>query len=240
MAVRYYDDAIIDKIKKWIPEESNLRILKPDETKRLFAARADDKKDAPLTLPIIALSRSKDIELLSPIKQSKSFDGLKNGLKFITKHGQQIPVSTSHLNVIPIQVSYQLDIYTKTYEEADEYVRSLVFKLINNPTIVINIPYNNMSLQHIANLRVQSTISDTSDIAERLFPGQFTRWSIQIDLHDGFLFSIPYRTNWTFGELYVDKNTGELLVDPMAEIEPTKDLADPVVEENIEPIKINN
>ena len=36
MAIRYYDDALIYKLKKWIPENTNLRVLKPDESKRLF------------------------------------------------------------------------------------------------------------------------------------------------------------------------------------------------------------
>jgi hypothetical protein len=39
--------------------------------------RADDKRDAPLQLPMIALSRSNDLELILNIKNSRSYDGLK-------------------------------------------------------------------------------------------------------------------------------------------------------------------
>lgn len=191
MAIQYYDDAIIDKIQKWLPNNNSLRILKADDVKRALAVAADDNSDRPFSLPAIVLTRNKDIELLSNIKQNRSFEGLK--LISTTE-------KTLHLNIIPIKVQYQLDIYTKTFEEGDEYLREFLFKLINNPSIIINIPYNDMGdyIKHIANIRVLDTVSDTSDISERIFAGQFTRWTIQMELHDAFLFGIPYRKNWTF------------------------------------------
>ena len=102
------------------------------------------------------------------------------------------------MNIIPILPTYQLDIYTKTYEEGDEYVRNFLFKLINNPKLIIEIPYNDLNIKHVANIRVLETVSDTSDISEHLFPGQFTRWTIQMEIQDAFLFSIPYKNNWHF------------------------------------------
>ena len=87
-------------------------------------------------------------------------------------------------------------IYTKEYEECDEYVRNLLFKLINNPTIVIEIPYNDINIHHNAYIRVLNTVSDTSAISERIFSGQFTRYTLQLEIQDAFLFSIPYRKNW--------------------------------------------
>ena len=102
------------------------------------------------------------------------------------------------MNVIPVKTLYQLDIYTKKQLEADEYVRQFLFKLINNPQIIVEIPYNNYVIKHTANLRVLNSVSDTSDIPSHLFPGQFYRWTIQLELQDGFLFSIPYKKNWRF------------------------------------------
>lgn len=162
-------------------------MLKPDETKRLFELIASDNDDKNIKVPFIALSRDSTIEIDSNIKQNKSFDGLKlaNNEEF-----------TMQLNAIPITVNYQLDIYTKTYEEGDEYLRSFLFKLINNPLLKIDIPYHDTSIQHVANIRVADQVSDTSDISERTFSGQFTRWTIQLELQDAFLFSLPYRKNW--------------------------------------------
>lgn len=189
MAIRYYDDAIVAKIQKWLPTASKLRVLKPDESNRFYKLTADDNKDAKFKLPLIALSRSNDLPLLSNIKQSKSFDGLKI-------HSDE--AVTVHLNIIPILPSYQLDIYTKTADEGDEYIRNFLFKLINNPKIIIEIPYNDLKIKHVANIRILDTVSDTSNISEHLFPGQFTRWTIQMEVHDAFLFSIPYKNNWHF------------------------------------------
>ena len=201
MALRYYDDVVAAKIKYWMPDDNTLRVLKPDETKRLFETYADDKKDTPVKLPLIALSRSPDLELLLNIKNPRSFDGLKL---------EQTQKNTRQLNVIPVKLLYQMDIYTKTFEEADEYLRQYLFKLINNPKIHIDIPYNNTTYSHVAYIRVLSNVSDTSNISERIFSGQFTRWTIQFEIQDAFFFSIPYRNNW---RLYVD-DADEYVVDP--------------------------
>lgn len=194
MACRYYDDILVAKILKWIPEASNLRVLGPSESKKLFELTAEDGNDQPFKLPIISLSRNKDIELLSTVKQPKSYEGLKL---------LSSPEKTLHFNVIPIKLLYDLTIYTKTEEEVDEYVRNFLFKLINNPVIKVRIPYNDTQLEHVANIRVLSNISDTSDISERIFSGQFHCWTIQLEIQDAFLFSLPYRRNW---QLYISED----------------------------------
>jgi hypothetical protein len=127
---------------------------------------ADDAKDRNLKLPFIVLSRNNEIELLLNVKNPRSFDGLKL---------EQTEEQTAQMNVIPVKLQYQLDIFTKTQVEADHYVREYLFKLINNPVIKIEVPYNNKNITQIANIRVLSNISDTSDIPQRLFVGQFTR-----------------------------------------------------------------
>ena len=195
MALRYYDDILVAKIKAWTPDNRNLRVLKPDETKRYFELNALDTNDKPLTLPCITLSRNNDVRLKLNIKNPRSYDGLRINTK---------DTGTELFNVIPVELQYNLEIYTKDYEEGDEYLRNYLFKLINNPVIKINIPYNNANIEHIANIRVLDTVSDTSSISERLFPGQFTKWTIQLEIQDAFLFSIKYKPNW---KLFIDENT---------------------------------
>ena len=123
MAISYYDEAVTQKIKSWLADTSELRVLSPDESNRLIQLAAEDSNDKPLKLPILALSRNKDLEIESTIKQNKSFDGL------IIDTDETKNVSV-HLNVIPVKTTYQLDIYTKRRIEADEYVRQYLFKLI--------------------------------------------------------------------------------------------------------------
>jgi hypothetical protein len=208
MAISYYDEAITQKIKGWLADSSKLRVLSPDESSRLLQLQAEDSDDEPLKLPLIAISRNKDIEIESAIKQNKSFDGLVIG-KDTTNN------TTIHLNVIPVKTTYQLDIYTKKRIEADEYVRQYLFKLINNPQIIIEIPYNNYIVRHTANLRVLDTVSDTSDIPTHVFPGQFYKWTIQLELQDGFLFSIPNKRNWKF--IGIEVSTVDKISDPTEE-----------------------
>ena len=102
---------------------------------------------------------------------------------------------TLQLNGIPIYLTYQMDIYTRHYDEGDELLREFVFKLVNNPQIVIELPYNGQNFKHVATILMQNTIQDNSDIGERLFSGQFTRWTIKFDIVGAYLFSIPYVDN---------------------------------------------
>jgi hypothetical protein len=204
MAIRYYDDIIITKLQRWIPEASTLRVLKPDETKKFFELTAEDRKDQAFELPMIMLSRKDDLELLSTVKSPKSYDGIRlipqNVTEELTQHNSKStqPGGYHLLNVLPIRPEYQLDIYTKTAEEGEEYLRTFLFKLINNPKLIIRIPYNNLELEHVAYIRILSNVANTSAVTERVFSGQFTRWTLQFELHDAFLFSIPYKQNWRF------------------------------------------
>ena len=199
MAFRYYDDIIAAKITGWMPSAANIRVLRPDETKQLFETLANDSKHERLTLPLIALSRNNDITLDLNIKNSKSYDGYRLS---------QDESGTSLLNTIPVKLMYQMDIFAKKVSDAEDYVREYLFKIINNPTVKIGVPNASTNasddyLYFTANMRVLDTVSDTSSIPQRLFTGQFSRWTIQIELQDAYLFNIPYKQNW---KLYIDEN----------------------------------
>lgn len=220
MAIHYYDDLIVTKLRRWLPEASPLHILHPDETKKFFELTAEDNKEAAFQMPLIAVSRKDELELLMTVKNPKSYEGIRlvpenQKSDFSQLKGKafqeamaNIPEGTYHLNVIPIRPEYQLDIYAKTAEECEEYVREFLFKLINNPLLQIEIPYREFKIEHTAYIRILSNIANTSSISERVFSGQFTRWTIQFELHDAFLFSIPYRKNWRLDgqDLELSKN----------------------------------
>lgn len=186
MAIRYYDEAIVAKIQSWI-RDPNLKILKPEESKRLFSLRADQVNDNPITLPLISLSREPNIKIDYSKKRNLTFDGLTVAQSDTGKSIQ--------LNAIPITVTYQLDIYTKRYEEGDEYLRNFTFQLINNPTLSVIFPYNGANIEHIAYLNLNPTLTDNSDIPEKLFSDQFTRWTIGLELSNAYLISIPFNQN---------------------------------------------
>lgn len=188
MAIRYYDEAIATKINSWLPKNNNrqIKVLKPEETKRLFEIEADEKNDGAISLPLIALSRDSSIDMIYRGMNPMSYDGL-----LLDSDGD----SSIKLRGIPITLTYQLDIYTKRYDEGDEILREFVFKLMNKPQIVIELPYNNQHFKHVASIQLQGQIEDTSDIQQRLFSGQFTRWTIRFGIIGAYLFSIPIVNN---------------------------------------------
>lgn len=188
MSVNLYDQAVTDKINSWLPKARNksIKVLSPDETARLFSIEADEKNDEPLSLPLVAISRDNTIEILQKTMTPMSFDGLM--LDATTK-------KTLQLDGIPININYQLDIYTRFADEALALVREFMFKLINNPQITIELPYNNQHFKHVSSLIMEEQIEDTSAISERLFPGQFSRWTLRFRVDGAYMFNLPYVDN---------------------------------------------
>ena len=185
MSVRLYDDAIVNKIKGWIKDDK-LKVLSPQDSTRLFQMRANQTNDEPLTLPLIAISRSNEIEITNNSKRMLTYDGLM--LRANKDKSLQI-------DAIPMTLNYQIDIYTRYMNEADEYMRNFVFSIINHPKVKVQLPYNNIDFEHWSYMRILSTIEDNSDIPQKLFPDQFTRWTIRFTVDDAYLFSLPYKDN---------------------------------------------
>ena len=185
MAVRFYDDALLAKLKKWTAD-TQVQLTGVNETRRLFEVVADKTNDKPIKLPLIALSRSGGYTIQEKYKQPKSYSG--STMIRLTDSGAK-------LNAIPIGISYQLDIYCRYLAEADEYARNIVFNIINYPKLSIEIPYEDSGLQHDANIRLTTDVEDNSDIPERLIPGQFTRFTIGIDIDDAYLFDVRIKDN---------------------------------------------
>lgn len=196
MGVRFYDEALAEKLSKWV-KDPNIRILKPDETSRLFQMTADLKNDKKLTLPIIALSRDRVIT----VKNTKK--------RFISSEGLTIDSSDTksmQVCVVPIRISYQLDIYTRGMTELDEYTRNFVFNLINFPNLHITIPYNGTNLEFNSTIYMDTDITDNSNIQEKLFADQFQRQTIKLTIEDAYYWSVPLLDN-----IYIDSE-GEFIV----------------------------
>lgn len=185
MSVRLYDDALVNKIKNWVKDEK-VRILSPDETLELFQKTANDNNDEPISLPIISLTRSREVDLDHPHKKMMTYDGMM--LDATIDKSLQI-------DAIPMTLNYQLDIYTRYKYEADEYMRNFVFNLVNHPKVKVVLPYNDINYTHYSNVRLVPTIEDNSDVPNRLVSDQFTRWTISFTIDDAYLFSLPYKSN---------------------------------------------
>lgn len=183
MSVKLYDDAFLEKLKNWTLD-TQINVYGPEDTKQLFQTIADINNDREIQLPLIVLRRRGGFTLQNTTKRPLSFDGATLDANYD---------KASQLNAIPISIGYQIDVYTRYFQEADEYARNLVFNIVNYPRLVINVPYNNQNYKHDSNIRLQGEIEDTSDIPERLIKGQFSRISMKIDIDDAYLFDVRYR-----------------------------------------------
>lgn len=183
MSFTLYDKAMTEKIKKWVLDPQMV-VLSPDETRETFQWKADINRDRPLQLPLITLNRDREATLIDVGKKALSYQGkVFNSLKGMS----------DHLNAVRVNLSYTLNIYTRTLEQADEYVRQFVFNIINYSDILIKIPYNDSQLAYRSFITLGDTVADNSDIPERLLPGQFSRMTLSLLLNDAYLFSYNRR-----------------------------------------------
>ena len=184
MSLELYDRALVAKINNWT-YKTDIHVYGPDETRQLIEMIADTTGDKPLTLPIISISRSSGYEILNMNKRVLTYDGL------MTESNMKHSIS---LNAIPINILYQVDVWTRFQKEADEYMRNLIFNIINYPTLQIDIPYNKANLVHNSSIRLVSSVVDSSS-SSKLVPHQFTKLSIGISIDDAYLWDARVRNN---------------------------------------------
>lgn len=180
-----YDNSLLSKIRNWVGDP-DITITGPDDTNSLFTYRADQSEKDQIKLPLITLSRMSPITLETTNKKPLSFRSYKY-------RGDENNIST--LNGIPINLKYQLDIYTRHRRENDDILREFIFKIINNPTLKIEIPFNS-DKDHVFNMRLENNIDDNSDIPEHLINGEYFRSTLVIYVDDAYLFE--YKTKDTY------------------------------------------
>lgn len=197
--IKYYDEALVNKIKRWIPDNADIKVLSPEDTTELFNILFDENRDAQISLPLIALSRDPQFSLLAKSKNQLSYNGPKINM---------FNDSVEQFNAIPITLSYQLDIYTRNQEDADNYLYNFLFKLINNPLVEVEIPSDNTGNCEIqrAKINLNSDVQDNSDIPLRLVRDQIKRWTITFTLDDAYLYHITNNKPVTIGNVILSKS----------------------------------
>lgn len=185
MSVYFYDVALQKKIENWT-SSTNLHVCGNEVFQRLVEVRADETGDNPLQLPVLSITRPLGYEILNKNKKPLSYDGK---MLYSTEE------KSISLNAIPISITYKLDIWTRYLKEADEYMRNLIFNIINFPKIEIEIPYNNYVITHKSAIRMSTDVIDNSMSELRIAPGQFSRLTLGIDIDDAYLWDTRIRDN---------------------------------------------
>ena len=198
MSIKLYDDALLNKLRNWTLD-TEIMLTGVDESTRLFSAVLDKNNDKPIKLPLIALTRPGGFTINNKYKQPKSYNGVKVA---------QTADRGARLNAVQISIPYQLDVYTRYQAEADEYIRNIVFNIINYPVVNIEIPYYDLGLTHTSNIRLASDVEDNSDVPERLIPDQFKRYTLNLIIDDAYLFDVRVKDNVRIveGQLQITDN----------------------------------
>lgn len=185
MSVCFYDRALTEKFKKWT-EGTDLSITSPEETRQLFATILDKTDDSPIKLPLLCLRRALGYTVNTFGKKFMTYGGFRRD---IDKYG------ATYVNAIPVTLNYQVDVYTRYYEEAEDYMRNLIFNIVNYPRFEVEVPYKNIDFQHTVNIIPGQEVIDNSNISERLITGQFTRLSYRFDIDEAYLWDVRDRHN---------------------------------------------
>lgn len=185
MAVSLYDEAFLKKLKYWT-DKTNIHIYGTSEIQQLIKTIADETNDTPIALPIISLTRSGGYDILNMNNKPMVYDG-----KMIAANYDK----SISLNAIPISITYQIDVWTKYFKEADEYMRNLIFNIITYSKLNIEFDYNKQHIMHQSSLHLATGVLDTSSEAFRLTPGTFTRLSVGVVVDDAYLWDLRVRDN---------------------------------------------
>ena len=169
-----YDNAIVDKFKSLF-QDSRITVQPPENAIRYVAQLSNDD----VTFPLISLNRTSWSLRSSDISWAQSRTGVANRINEDN--------TISVMRAIPIQMEYQLDIYTVDRLTNDEIYRELIFYFIKNPTLEVEIPYT-VDGKHVFNFDINPDITDNSDTVEHVNKGVLYRYTSTWVVKDAYLF----------------------------------------------------
>lgn len=174
MSVNRYDEALINHFRE-IFDDSRIHILPVEQAIRFTAQLRQDN----IVFPLISTNR-----LGYSIKTSEiNFNGLRNG-GFQNRGENGI---NTFAQIIPIRINYQVDVFTVSKAQGDELIRELVFHIMLNPTLKVEIPYQ-LNMKHVFNIFLESDIVDNSDTVEHVNKGVLFRNTLSLYTDDAYLF----------------------------------------------------
>lgn len=197
MSAYLYDDAIVDDLRKVIGDD-RIHLTVVERAMEVIPRINEDK----FTLPLVTLSRTGWRILSNNHNHSARFEG---GIVDIHPHNDTTRIK--RVQFIPMQLDYNIDVWTRTRRENDEIVRELFWYFLIAPTLTIRVPYD-LEFDHNFNLFIEPDIEDNSDISGQPAHGEYFRQTLHIYTDDAKLWKSTSRgpTHVTIkGELITDK-----------------------------------
>lgn len=174
-----YDEAIIENFRR-IFSNGKIYIVPPEDAFNLIGTVNTDN----VKLPMISLLRSPGWSLLDSRPHNMKFEG-----KIVKVEDDEVTL----LRAIPIRINYQLDVWTESRLENDLIMRELIFYLSTNPTLQVNINYDNFSGKHDFNLFIDGEVEDNSDLVAHKDRGRYFRQTISLYTDDAYLWRTSTR-----------------------------------------------
>jgi len=184
-----YDEALVADLRR-IVDDDRITITPPDNVFRTIGRIADDK----IEFPLISLTRT-GWSISNNRPHFMKHEGVVAGYDDISKKYKRV-------QSIPIRISYQVDVWTKTRIDNDNILRELIFYYSVHPTMKIVIPYG-LNIEIDFNIFIDEDIEDNSDIIDHWSKGQYFRQTFSIYTDDAYLWKSSSRFP-TFVDVNID------------------------------------
>ena len=177
VGVYAYDMAIIEDLrvrfsytKDGKPKTNNT--IQITNSENVFNIIGDINNDN-IEFPIISLVRT-GWHLLN---YSQEFMENTGGLVGYLDEEEGKRLRQARLQAIPIQINYQLDIWTQNRIDNDVIAREIIWFYKLNPQLLVTIPHG-LNIKHPFNIGIEPDIVDNSDIAEHNSRGRYYRQTL--------------------------------------------------------------
>ena len=180
MSVTLYDKAIIDELQR-LTQDTRIHIA-PAENVFATVGKLENTFDF-VELPLLSVTRTG--WSIQPPQHSQKFEGVTYQYDVEKDYVQ-------NLQMIPIQINYLLDVWSKTREENDIICRELIFYFFNHPTMKVTVPYD-ADYVHNFNIFFNNDVEDNSDIVEHKNRGEYFRQTLSFYTDDAYLWKTSSR-----------------------------------------------
>lgn len=188
VGVYAYDMSIINDFrvrfnykKDGTPKTNN--IVQITNSENVFKIIGDIKNDS-IQFPIISLTRT-GWSIKNFHQETQIHSGsLMNYMKPTDEDDERL--KQVRLQAIPIQINYQVDIWTQSRIDNDILARELIWFYTLNPQMIVKIPHG-LNTEHVFNVGFELDITDNSDIVEHDSRGRYYRQTLGMYVDDGYL-----------------------------------------------------
>lgn len=202
MSVYLYDEALTTRIRTVI-NDNTVSVI-PFE--KVFTKQADAQDNPPM--PIVSIYRH---------GYSLTNNGTRNIVGYREGRVNDIPIITNNVEsklrvnqqYIPITIRYQIDVWTRTRQQNDEYVRELIWFFMLYPENVITLTYGDYEQKIKFNTFLEDDVTDNSEINEFENRGQYYRSTFNVYVDEAQLFYIVVNNQVNSFTYIVDSYTAE-------------------------------